>query len=139
MISALKVVGLALIVGGLLLWVSSALPPLFKFGLDAEPSTQLVASPLPAVDDGYVTLSGIVLYDDSRENSAPYIAYELPNGGTRTKQLIFQDESGCAPAAGDLPCPLGEQASFPAYPSGTAITVTGTILGDQILVESISA
>lgn len=134
-----KVTGIALLVGGLLLWLVSALPPLPKFGLDTEPVRTQVASPLPAVDDGYAVLSGIVLYDDDRDAPVPYIAYALPEGGMRTKQLIFRYGNGCAPSAGDLPCAAGEHSSFPAYPSGTSITVTGTILGDQILVESVTS
>lgn len=137
MTSVFKTLAIAIIVVGLLLWLASALPSL-KFGIDTEPSTRLAASPLPAVDDGYVTLSGIVLYDDDRDAPVPYIAYSLPNGGTRTKQLIFRNDQGCSPAAADLPCALGEGSTFPTYPSGTPITVTGTILGDQILVEQIS-
>ena len=138
MTTVFKIVGTAVVVGVLLLWMASVLPPM-RFGLDAEPTARLVASPLPAADDGYVMLSGIVVYDDDREGPVPYIAYTLPNGGMRTKQLIFRDDHGCSPSAGDLPCAAGEGASFPLYPSGAPITVTGTILSDQILVESITS
>lgn len=132
-----KVAAIVIVIGGLLLWVASVLPPLPRFGISEDLSRVSVASPLPAVDDGYVTLSGIVLYDDDRDAPVPYIAYARPEGGMRTKQLIF--DHGCAPEAGDLPCAPGEHASFPAFPSGTSVTVTGTILGDQILVERINA
>lgn len=134
-----KVLGIALVVGGLLLWLATAMPPMPEFGVKADAPQASVASPLPASDDGYVTLSGIVIYDDDRDGPVPYIAYELPNGGMRTKQLIFRDGSGCAPSAGDLPCAPGQYATFPTYPNGTPIIVTGTILGDQILVERVTS
>lgn len=134
-----KVAGIALVVGGLLLWMASALPSLPKFGIPDESSEVSIPRPIPAVDDGYVRLSGVVLYDEDREAPVPYIAYKLPNGGMRTKQLIFRNDHGCSPSAGDLPCATGEHTSFPMYPSGTPITVAGTILGDQIFVEQISA
>jgi hypothetical protein len=136
MTSVFKFLGIAIVVGGLLLWFASVLPPLPKFGLTTESASTQVASPLPAVDDGYVTLSGTVLYDHDEDASIPYIAYALPNGGMRTKQLIF--DHGCSPEGADLPCATGEAPRFPSYPDGTPITVTGTVLGDQILVERIS-
>jgi hypothetical protein len=133
-----KVLVMALLAGGLLLWIASSLPS-FRFGLSAEPPSAQSESPFPAIDDGYVTLSGIVLYDEDREAPVPYIAYDLPNGDTRTKQLIFRNGNGCSPEAGDLPCATGPHTSFPAYPAGTRITVSGTIVADQIFVDSIGS
>ena len=131
-----KVLGIALIIGGLLLWLASAMPAPPKLSLNEVEETDIVASPLPAAEDA-VILTGIVLYDE--HSSAPYIAYELPGGGTRTKQLILNGERGCSPRAGDLPCAGGSTASFPEIPTGSQIQVTGTIIGDQIFVERIEA
>lgn len=141
MATALKVLIIVLAIAGLLLWAGSVLPPVSLFSVSAGnvSETQLVASPLPASDDRRVTLTGIVVYDRQVTPSVPYIAYQLPNGGTRTRQLIFRNEHGCSPSAGDLPCAAGGVATFPDLPEGATIRVIGVIDADQILVESLES
>jgi hypothetical protein len=134
MTTVFKVLGIALLIGGLLLWTVSVLPSFSLFSLNSS-NEQLVASPLPAVDDGYTTLTGTIIYDKNTTPSVPYILYRLSDGNPRTKQLILRGHSGCAPAAGDIKCPLGD--SFPNVSEGTGIRVTGTINGDQILVDNL--
>jgi|GEM_PF-5136468 len=129
-----KALFLALIIGGLLLWASSVLYPLLGTSVDTGPEL-LAIDPLPEGEDGYAVLTGIVVYDSGSETPVPYIAYERPEGGMRTKQLIFGDR-GCSPEAGDIPCASGESAEF-GIPEGATIRVLGVVNGDQIFVERI--
>ncbi|MEA2701308.1 MAG: hypothetical protein QOE22_17 [Candidatus Parcubacteria bacterium] len=139
MITAFKAVGLALVIGGLLLWAVSVLPPFHASPMVVSPTEQVIANPLPVADDGFTTLSGIVIYDTQVTPNVPYVLYRLPDGGPRTKQLIFRNDRGCSPSAGDIPCAGGDVASFPDLPDGVRIRVTGVINGDQILVESLES
>lgn len=128
-----KMFGLLLLVGGLLLWLVSALPSLptsmFATGLYERP----VASPFPAAERR-ATLEGAVIFSERGGRPVPYIEYRH-EGSVRTKQLIFNHGRGCQPSAGDLPCAPGFEAPVPDLSYGERIRVRGTILGDQIIVE----
>ncbi|HEX8591305.1 MAG TPA: hypothetical protein VF696_00940 [Candidatus Paceibacterota bacterium] len=134
----LKTLAIMVAIGGLFIWGLNALPSMPKSESLAElPREALVAAPLPAAEDGMTSLEGIAIYDAAVEPRIPYIQYEYGEEGVRTKQLIFRNQPGCRQHAGDLPCALGPHQSGPEVPYGERIRVTGAIVGDQILVDSI--
>lgn len=135
MATTAKILGIFLALAGVILWAASVLPPLPKLGIDGVPDEPLIASPLPATEDGYAVLVGTVVYDDDEDAPVSYIAYARPQGGMRTKQLVFRNR-GCSPAAGDIPCAPGAVES-PVIAEGTNVRVAGVVNGDQIFVESI--
>lgn len=136
--SLLKTLGIAVACGGLFLWLLHALPPLPRGQSLAElPEEALVAAPLPATEDGPATIEGIAIYDAEVDPPVPYVQYELAPGQTRTKQLIYESSRGCSTHAGDLPCALGPEYPAPEVPYGARMRVTGTIVGDQILVDTV--
>ena len=70
-----KVLGIALVIGGLLLWSAKVLPPMPDiFTIDAKRNVPLIASPLPASEDGYAVLTGFVVYDSDIDSPVAYIA-----------------------------------------------------------------
>ena len=131
-----KFVALILLIGGLLLWAVSALPSLFAAGADAADATASVGNAIQSGDDGPATLEGTVIYDGSIPPAA-YVEYRLAGGEIRTKQLIYRNARGCVPSAADIPCALPNQNGTPDLASGDRIRVTGTILGDQILIDGL--
>lgn len=133
MLGIAQALGVALVLGGIFLWASTVMPPLPPLGVHID--EPLIAAPLPASDDGPVTLTGMIVYEEAGEGAVPYIAYELPHGGMRIKQLVFGDR-GCSPAAGDLPCAPSTQRARD-FPERALIRVTGRVYGDQIVVERI--
>ena len=133
--AAAKAVAITLLIGGLFFWGVYALPPLPTTALDVEPEQQ-TASALPAVEDGRITIEGVIIHTDVVPR-VPYIEYEYQEGEVRTKQLIIRNERGCSPGAGDLPCIANPNAPNPEVPYGERVRVTGTVVGDQIMVDSI--
>jgi len=91
--------------------------------------------------EGPATLEGTAIMDTSSGLPAvPYIEYNDENGATTTKQLIFADERGCLPGAGDLPC-VPSYPILSAYPqlvTGQHIHVSGYIRADRFLITDIS-
>lgn len=87
--------------------------------------------------DGYVEIEGTALLDTSSGMPAvPFIMYTDANGRTRTKQLIFVNERGCLPNAGDIPCvpDYPVSSAYPKLTTGQRIIAEGYIRNDRLLV-----
>lgn len=97
-------------------------------------STTVSTANLP---DGYVEIEGTALLDTTSGTPAvPFIVYTDEKGRMRTKQLIFVNERGCLPNAGDIPCvPSYPVASaYPKLASGQVIIAEGYLRNDRLLV-----
>ncbi len=102
-------------------------------GLPAASSTVSTAN-LP---DDYVEIEGTALLDTTSGTPAvPFIVYSDANGRTRTKQLIFINERGCLPNAGDIPCvpDYPVSSAYPKLTDGQGIIAEGYIRNDRLLV-----
>ena len=135
MLTVAKIVAVMIALGGLALWVISAIPPIPKPPPLSEVPEAVVEVPLPNNDNGRITVEGVVVQGGSPP--VPYIEYQQEDGSVRTKQLIPQGGRGCSPDAGDLPCADGSRDNYPNLNFGDRIRVSGTINGDQLLVTSV--
>jgi hypothetical protein len=79
----------------------------------------------------------MVVLDETQDPVVPFLLYQMDDGESRTKQLIFSGKRGCATQAGDLPCVSEVYEQSPQLQAGQRIRVTGAIVGDQILVDRI--
>jgi hypothetical protein len=109
-------------------------------------TSQNVASEMPVgtgvlKNGDTVTIHGTAIMDTSSGTPAvPYIRYQDAANKLATKQLIFVDERGCSPGAGDFPCvpTYTANGAYPHLTSGEKITVTGHIREDRFLITSMS-
>lgn len=133
MLNIAKFLAILVVITGLVLWGKGAISPLPRGGIADVPEA-LVATPLPAADDGPVMIEGMVVLS-TQAPDVPYIEYADASGDMRTKQLIISGGRGCSPAAGDLPCADGDSGDYPTLTAGEQIRIRGTIVGDQIFVS----
>lgn len=135
MLTLAKYAAILIAAGALLLWIIAQVPPLPEFPPLSEVPAAVVEAPLPADENGRITIEGVVVKGDTTE--VPYIEYRQEDGSVRTRQLILAGGRGCSPQAGDLPCADGSSGDQPNVNYSERIRVTGTIKGDQILVTSL--
>ncbi len=98
-------------------------------------------TPLGGSVEGLVTIEGTAVMDTSTGYPAvPYIRYVENDGDTATKQLIFADERGCLPGAGDIPCvpTYPAAAAYPELATGQKIRVSGYIRANRLLITELS-
>lgn len=130
-----KAIAILLLAGGLIYFAAQAIGPAPKQARSVQP-VQNIPTPLPAAEEGRQTLTGVIIRNADVTPSVPYIQYRF-NEGVRTKQLILRDERGCSPSSGDLPCVQGRVEPYAELPYGENVRVTGVVIGDQIMVDSL--
>ncbi len=125
-----------LLVLGVLIYAHAHLAQAVKARLTVSPQAML-ASPV-AVPDGYFDESGTIVIDGAQDaEGMPYLLYTVydasGNPSIMTKQLIFQNESGCA--ANGLPC--ASPTPPPPVSAGEHVGIQGTVQDQSVIVTAL--